>query len=316
MNLEYYRNFVTIVDCGTISAAASKLLIAQSALSTQIKTLEKTYGTQLLIRNARSVTPTDAGQILYEKARYLITIEDAAQKEISDCVKGLRGTLWLGLSSPPDQQLSQLLHDYSQANPGVVFEFYEINAQQLVNLLSSDIIEIAIIRASPTSYSSSLHAEITLMEKLCAVYPRNNRWGLTDTEDHIPLAYLENIPLSFSKGFRNLIKEQFAQNGVNLNIFSVSTTRETALMWAGEDCSVAVVPCASPDFYTNESFYCCQLGIEPIPIYRCFSYLNGKKLSLIAQTFLSFAAAWLEEHADNMLYSGQHFQPDKGYIKR
>lgn len=316
MNLEYYRNFVTIVDCGTISAAAGKLLIAQSALSTQIKTLEKTYGTQLLVRNARSVTPTDAGQILYEKSRYLIAIEDAAQKEISDCVKGLRGTLWLGLSSPPDQQLSQLFHDYSKANPGVVFEFYEINAQQLVNLLSSDIIEIAIIRASPTSYSSALHAEITLTEKLCAVYPRNNLWGLTDTEDHVPLTYLENVPLTFSKGFRSLIKEQFALNGVNLNIFSVSTTRETALMWARNDCSVAVVPCASPDFYTDENFYCCQLGSEPIPIYRCFSYLSGKKLSLIAQTFLSFAAAWLEEHADNMLYSGQHFQPDKGYIKR
>ena len=37
MNLEYYRNFATIVDCGTISAAAGKLLIAQSALSTQLK---------------------------------------------------------------------------------------------------------------------------------------------------------------------------------------------------------------------------------------------------------------------------------------
>ena len=35
MNLEYYKNFVAIVDCGTISAAAGKLLIAQSPLSTQ-----------------------------------------------------------------------------------------------------------------------------------------------------------------------------------------------------------------------------------------------------------------------------------------
>ncbi len=301
MNLEYYRNFVTIVDCGTISAAADKLLIAQSALSTQLKTLEKNYGTQLLIRNARSVMPTDAGKILYEKSRYLIAIEDAAQKEISDCVKGLRGTLWLGLSTPPDQQFSQLLSDYSKENPGVVFEFYETNAQQLVDLLSSDILEIAVLRASPTSYSSLLRSEITLTEKLCAVYCRNNPWGLTDTESFVSLSKMENIPVSFSKGFRNLVRESFAKERIDLNIFSVSTTRETALMWAGKGCSVAIVPCASPDFYISENFYCCQLGIEPIPIYRCFSYLNGKKLSLIARSFLSFAADWLAEHADNIL---------------
>ena len=301
MNIEYYKNFVAIVDCGTISAAANKLLIAQSALSTQLKTLEKTYGTQLLVRNARSVVPTDAGKILYEKSRYLIAIEDAAQKEISDCVKGIRGTLWIGLSTPPDQQLGQLLHDYHKANPGVVFEFYETNAQQLVDLLSSDIVEIAILRASPTSYSSLLRSEITLTEKLCAIYPRNNPWGLTDCDNYIPLSSLDDVPLSFSKGFRNLIREQFAKEQVNLNTFSVSTSRETALTWAYQTCSVTVVPCSSPEFYTDDEFYCCQLGKDPIPIYRCFSYLNGKKLSLIAQSFLIFAADWLDEHADNIL---------------
>lgn len=301
MNIEYYKNFVAIVDCGTISAAAAKLMIAQSALSTQLKTLEKTYGTQLLVRNARSVVPTDAGKILYEKSRYLIAIEDAAQKEISDCVKGIRGTLWIGLSTPPDQQLGQLLCDYHKANPGVIFEFYETNAQQLVDLLSSDILEVAILRTSPTTYSSLLKSEITLTEKLCAVYPRNNPWHLTDTEPYIPFSSLEDVPLSYSKGFRNLIREQFAKEQVSLNTFSVSTTRETALAWAHRCCSVTIVPCASAEFYTNKDFYCCQLGEEPIPIYRYFSYIRGKRLSLIAQSFLIFAADWLDEHADNVL---------------
>lgn len=301
MNIEYYKNFVAIVDCGTISAAATKLMIAQSALSTQLKTLEKFYATQLLVRNARSVVPTDAGKILYEKSRYLIAIEDAAQKEISDCVKGIRGTLWIGLSTTPDQQMGQLLNDYHKSNPDVVFEFYETNAQQLVDLLSSDVVEIAILRASPASYSSLLRSEITLVEKLCVVYPRNNNWGLTEIEPYITLSSLEGVPLSYSKGFRNLIREQFAKEQVNLNTFSVSTTRETALTWAHQNCSVAVVPCASADFYTSEEYFCCQLGREPIPIYRCFSYLRGKKLSLVAQSFLIFAADWLDEHADNVL---------------
>ena len=41
MTLDSYRNFVTIVDCGSIVAAANKLLIAQPSLSNQLKNIEK-----------------------------------------------------------------------------------------------------------------------------------------------------------------------------------------------------------------------------------------------------------------------------------
>ena len=41
MTLDSYRNFITIVDCGSIVAAANKLLIAQPSLSNQLKILRK-----------------------------------------------------------------------------------------------------------------------------------------------------------------------------------------------------------------------------------------------------------------------------------
>lgn len=71
MNLTYYQNFVTIVECGTISAASRKLLIAQPALSAQLKALEREFGTELLERTARKVILTKAGKILYEKAKHI-----------------------------------------------------------------------------------------------------------------------------------------------------------------------------------------------------------------------------------------------------
>lgn len=39
MNVEYYRNFIAIIDEGSMSAAAQKLHIAQPALSNQLKVL-------------------------------------------------------------------------------------------------------------------------------------------------------------------------------------------------------------------------------------------------------------------------------------
>ena len=40
MNLDFYRNFVKIVECGTLSATARYLHVAQSALSSQVKQFE------------------------------------------------------------------------------------------------------------------------------------------------------------------------------------------------------------------------------------------------------------------------------------
>ena len=64
MNMEFYRNFIEVVEAGTISAASRKLLIAQPALSNQIKALERQYNAKLFIRDSRRIVLTDAGEIL------------------------------------------------------------------------------------------------------------------------------------------------------------------------------------------------------------------------------------------------------------
>lgn len=68
-NLEY---FVTVVDCGSISAAAQKLLVAQPSLSRTIGAMEKQMDCQLLERTGRGVVPTATGQQLYYYARSIL----------------------------------------------------------------------------------------------------------------------------------------------------------------------------------------------------------------------------------------------------
>lgn len=41
MNIEYYRNFIAIVEAGSISAAAKRVAVAQPALSNQLKHCKK-----------------------------------------------------------------------------------------------------------------------------------------------------------------------------------------------------------------------------------------------------------------------------------
>lgn len=60
-NLEH---FATVVEYGNISAASSVLGITQPALTRSIMRLEEVLGTQVLLRSARGVSPTECGNAI------------------------------------------------------------------------------------------------------------------------------------------------------------------------------------------------------------------------------------------------------------
>lgn len=72
MELRHLRYFVTVAETGNISQAAQKLFIAQPPLSAQIKQLEEEVGVPLLVRLARGVTLTPAGQSFLSDAKAIL----------------------------------------------------------------------------------------------------------------------------------------------------------------------------------------------------------------------------------------------------
>jgi len=69
MNLIDLEAFVSVVDHGSIVAAASHLHLTQSAVTRRIQNLEEALGTSLLDRQTRPMLPTRAGQETYEFAK-------------------------------------------------------------------------------------------------------------------------------------------------------------------------------------------------------------------------------------------------------
>ena len=68
MTIETYYNFVKIIECGNILAASQELMIAQPALSTQLKNLENNLGVRLVERGAKKISPAGGRDIFYKKA--------------------------------------------------------------------------------------------------------------------------------------------------------------------------------------------------------------------------------------------------------
>lgn len=77
METQLLRTFLTVVETGSISAAAGRLGYVQSSVSEQLRRLEVDLGVTLLTRTSTGVSPTSDGQRLVPAAeRVLATVDD------------------------------------------------------------------------------------------------------------------------------------------------------------------------------------------------------------------------------------------------
>ena len=93
MNLHHLRLFRAVAADGTLTGAARRLNLSQSALSTQIKALEASLGHALFERKGRSLVLTEAGRIALDHADAIFrTAEDlaAVMRETGNVRRALR----------------------------------------------------------------------------------------------------------------------------------------------------------------------------------------------------------------------------------
>src|SRR5258706_5130323 len=90
--------FVRVVDTGSFSAVARRQRIGQPAVSKAVVQLEEWLGVSLLMRSTRSVVPTEAGRIFYERAKRTIEEADEAVVAARGSASGLSGKLRVSTS--------------------------------------------------------------------------------------------------------------------------------------------------------------------------------------------------------------------------
>ena len=78
VNLNRLHVFVAVVDAGSLTAAARRLGIAKTMVSTHMQRLEAELGVSLLVRTTRRVGITEAGKAFYEASRQIVQAADAA----------------------------------------------------------------------------------------------------------------------------------------------------------------------------------------------------------------------------------------------
>lgn len=125
--------------------AAEELHLAQSALSHQIRRLERELGTPLFERTSRRVITTEAGLVVAARARRIFAELAGAREEVDELRGVLRGRIRVGALLPAgDVDVPGLLASFSRAHPGVEVDLYEGIADDMFRRLAGDDLDAAI----------------------------------------------------------------------------------------------------------------------------------------------------------------------------
>lgn len=117
---EELGTFTTIVDAGSLTAAADRLEVAKSAVSRRLKDLEARLGVQLLQRTTRTMKLTDAGRELYQRVGPLLDDLAAAEAATTDVHCDLAGKLRLSVPTTfGHRHLTPALRDFCSEHPDV-----------------------------------------------------------------------------------------------------------------------------------------------------------------------------------------------------
>ena len=105
---------------GSLTAAADRLCVTQSALSHSMKKLEQQLGTPIWLREGRSLRLTQAGRYLLELAGRVLPQLQLAEERLRQFVQGERGSLRIGMECHPCYQwLLKVVSPYLAAWPDV-----------------------------------------------------------------------------------------------------------------------------------------------------------------------------------------------------
>src|SRR5919197_6074234 len=96
MELRQLRYFAAVARQGSFTRAADELHLAQSALSQQVRRLERELRVELLVRASRRVELTDAGEIALTRATRILSEVEALRSELDELSGLVRGRLVVG----------------------------------------------------------------------------------------------------------------------------------------------------------------------------------------------------------------------------
>ena len=289
MDIRQLLYFTTIAEEGSISAAAKKLHLSQPPLSYQMKLLEEELHLPLIERSARGIALTEAGRVLYKRAQGILELSELTRKEMLAMASGFTGTLHIGtVSSSGASLLGWRIPAFHQKYPQIGFAIHEGNTFELMEMLESGPIELAIVRTP--FHNDQLNCLYLSPEPMIAAGAASFFPAGMPSGQPISLELLGHAPVILYRRFEKILLSLCEQKGITPQVFCIADDARTTLMWAEAGLGVAVVPQSAYRIMPHHNMVYGELSEEDLHTRIAAVCKKGCSLSWAAQQFLEIFA--------------------------
>src|SRR5918995_691675 len=247
MDLRQLSYFVAVAEEGQFTRAATRVSVAQPAVSAQIRRLERELGEALFHRERRAVSLTGAGEALLPHARAALAAAERGRDEIASLRGLLRGRLRVGIAGPVDHRFAEALGDFHRAHPAVEISVTQEHNEPLLESVANGDIDAAIVGEGVQPLPARVRTRVVATEPLILAVRRGDPLSRRSA---ITLAQLHEQPMIMlvrGSGLRTLLESACRTAGFVPRIAAEADELGSLVELATEGLGAAVLPSSSVD---------------------------------------------------------------------
>ena len=293
MDLRQIENIVAIEQEQSISKAAERLFLTQSALNQQLLRLEKELGIQLFERKKHAMIPTFAGKVYLATAHRMIDMKKETYKIIHDISNETSGEISVAYSPERGSLLfSHIYPTFRRRYPNVTFSIHEAHVKKMETMLLQKEVTLACLTYSQGSKHAAIEYVDTKKELMVLGLPASHplahlagerSW---ETFPSIDLALLRDEAFALvakTTRLRTMIDDSFRAAGFLPKVlFESSSTATVVNMVKNQVC-----PAFFPQSYVDPSAPMVYFTTKPKQSWvQTIAYLKGEYLTKPEKYFI------------------------------
>ena len=203
MEIKNLKYFLAVAREENMSRAAEQLHVSQPTLSKALKALEEELGKKLFVRHSFSISLTEEGMLLRDRASDLVSMADKIEQEFTTLDDITGGEIYLGLAeSYQIRYLAREIYKLKQRYPHFTYHITSGDTEQVTEKLDKGLLDFAVLCETP---DSSKYEYVR--------FPQSDEWGaIISTSD--PLSKKKAITVSDLKGQPLFVSEQSWNNEI------------------------------------------------------------------------------------------------------
>jgi DNA-binding transcriptional LysR family regulator len=293
MNLDHLRTLVSIVEHGSLSAAARAKHISQPAVTKQVQRMEADLGSALLVRGPkRQIELTSAGERVLAFAWETLARFERLERELATLKTVGQGTLTLAASTIPGEYLlPKLLAAFRKKYPQVEVQMTISDTADVATKLLADEADVGVVGS--TLKRPGIRLEILVGDRVVLAVPPGHPFARRES---VTIDELRGQPLILREagsGTRRSVEAALATAGRSLprdNVALVLGSTQAILQAVGQGLGVGFVSARASVQAQADGHLAC-LALADVDLYRdlYLAYLPHRASDPLVAHFLDFA---------------------------